>query len=1148
MKYFFSILIFFICFCGMAQEPLSNYKTKKVAVNDTIVIENFSINSNFFIIKNKDKSIVDSTFYSIDFSKATLIFQKPIETDSVIINYLRFPDFLTKTYQQLDENIIVENTNRVPALYKLSPSNNFQNTIPFDGLTTSGSISRGVTLGNNQNSVLNSELDLQITGKLNDKVSLRASIQDANIPLQESGYSQRLDEFDQVFIELFSDKWNIRAGDIDLQNTDSYFANFSKRVQGLSINTMLDDEDTQANLFAAGALVRGQFTTSQFTAQEGNQGPYKLQGQNGELFVLIVSGSEMVYVNGVLAQRGEDKDYIIDYNAGEIIFNSTFPITSEMRITVDYQFSERNYSRLVAYGGGRIESKKFNVGVSVYSENDSKNQPLQQNLSEEQAQILSEAGDDTTLMVAPSEVLDAYSENRILYKKEFIGSEEVYVFSNNPDDELYRVTFSQVGDNQGDYVLSNINAINNIYEYAGVLQGNYAPIVQLVAPVKLQIAVVNGDYHPTEKTQINFEIAGSKNDLNLFSSANDEDNDGFATKLNINQFLIKTDTLWNLKAFLDADYIHTNFRNIEGLYNAEFNRDWNLDQTNTNGIGYNLGNQILMQSGMQLYHPEKGMTTYQFEHLSYSDNFNGNRHVVNINLLLDKFNITSYSSLLNAESNLNTSTFLRSYNRFTFSMKKSWIGTKLAFEDNKQKTIATQELTDLSQKYNSYELFTGIGDSTQVFVEIGYKHRVNDSIRNNQLQKVNSSNTFYLDSRIIQNKNTNLSLYANYRVLKNTDAFTDTSTFSTGDEQSINSRLQYRQNFFKQIIQWNTVFETNSGTLPQQDFTYVEVESGQGTYTWIDYNANSIQELEEFELAQFQDQGKYIRVLLPNRVFIKTHQNRWSQTVTLNPAQWAVSENKSEKFWSHFYNQTSYLIDRKVNRDDNNTFNINPFKKDIENQLGLQLNFKNALFFNRGKQRFTTSYTVLNNKTRSILTTGFIENNLISHQFNFNHKFEESWLVNLESSFDSNESISENFTSKNYNFNETRFNPKLSYLLNDNTRFDVYYQFTNKENTIGDFELLEQQKYGVSFSLANSQNNAINGEINYFSNGFEGNSNTPVAYQMLEGLQPGKNFTWSFLAQKKLTTFLDLNLSYFGRKTETSKVIHTGNVQLKAYF
>tara|TARA_R110002049_G_scaffold309271_1_gene519797 strand:+ start:4594 stop:8016 length:3423 start_codon:yes stop_codon:yes gene_type:complete len=1140
MKHLLTILLFFICFCALAQGQTSHYRIKKVAVKDTIIIENTSINSSFFKIEKKDQSIIDSTFYNIDFSKAILTFKKPVETDSIIINYLRFPEFLTRTYQQLDESIIVENTNNLQNLYKLSQSNNAENTMPFDGLTTSGSISRGVTVGNNQNSVLNSELDLQITGKLNDKVSLRASIQDANIPLQESGYSQRLDEFDQVFIELFSDTWNIRAGDIDLQNIHSYFANFSKRVQGLSINTTFGNDDSQTNLFAAGAIVRGQFTTSQFTAQEGNQGPYKLQGPNGELFVLIVSGSETVYVNGVVVQRGEDKDYIIDYNAGEIIFNATFPITSEMRITVDYQFSERNYSRIVAYGGGRFESEKLNIGVSVYSENDSKNQPLQQNLSEEQADTLSNAGDDKSQMVAPSAVLDSYSENRILYKKELIGSEDVFVFSNNPDDELYRVTFSQVGNNQGNYVLSSNNAINNIYEYAGILQGNYAPIVQLVAPTKLQMAVVNGDYKPTEKTQINFEIAGSKKDLNLFSNTDDDDNDGVATKLNVEQFLIKTDSLWNLKAFIDTDYISTDFRNIQGLYNPEFNRDWNLDQTNINGIGYNLGNQILMHSGLQLYHPEKGTATYQFEHLGYSENFNGNRHVANVDLLLNKFNISSYSSFLNAESSLNTSTFLRSYNRFTYSMKKSWVGAKLAVEDNEQKIKTTQELTPLSQKFKSYEVFTGIGDSTQVFAEIGYKHRVNDSIRNNQLQKVNTSNTFYLDSRIIQNKNTNLSLYANYRTLKSED-------IAIEDEQSINSRLQYRQKFFKQIVQWNTVFETNSGTLPQQDFSYVEVEAGQGNYTWIDYNENGIQELEEFEIAQFQDQGKYIRVLLPNRVFIKTHQNRLSQILTINPAQWSVSESKSEKFWSHFYNQTSYLMDRKVRRDGNN-FNLNPFEKDIDNQLGLQLNFKNVLFLNRGKQHYTASYTILNNKTRNILTIGFIENNLQSHQFNFNHKFEESWLITLESAFDTNESISENFTSKNYNFDETRLNPKLSYLLNDNTRFDIFYQYTTKENTIGNLELLKQQKYGASFTLANNQNSAINGELNFFSNAFNGNPNTPVAYQMLEGLQPGKNFTWSLLAQKKLTTFLDLNLSYFGRNTETSKTIHTGTVQLKAYF
>ena len=978
MKFFIGLLIIFVSFCGFSQSQNSIYKTKNVAVKNTIKIDSVGINSNSFSIRKKDKTIIDSTYYSVDFAKATLTFKKPIETDSIIINYLNFPEFLTKTYKQLDDNIIVENNDQNQTLYTLSQPNTNNDFIPFDGLTTSGSISRGVTVGNNQNSVLNSELDLQITGKLNDKVSLKASIQDANIPLQESGYSQRLDEFDQVFIELFSDNWNIRAGDIDLVNADSYFANFSKRVQGLNLKLKLGEDDTQTNLFAAGAIVRGQFTTSQFIAQEGNQGPYKLQGPNGELFVLIVSGSETVYVNGIPAKRGEDQDYIIDYNAGEIIFNATFPITSEMRITVDYQFSDRNYSRFVAFGGGNYSSEKFKLGVSVYSENDAKNQPLQQNLSEEQVQILADAGDDRTQMVAPSEVREELNDNRILYKKELIGSVEAFVFSNDPNDELYRVTFTLVGANQGDYALSNINAINNIYEFVGANQGSYAPVIQLVAPIKLQIAVVNGSYKPSEKTKISFEASGSKNDLNLFSNSDDNNNDGFAGKININQTLVKKDSLWNMDVYIDSDYISAEYRNIEGLYNPEFNRDWNLDLNNVKGIGLNLGNQMLFNSGFRMFHQTKGTLNYQFEHLNFSDGFNGNRHIAQANLLLNKFNILSSSSFLNTESNINTSTFLRSYNRFTYSMKKSWIGSRIAIEDNEQRNIATQELTPLSQRFKSYEIFVGLGDSTKIFTEIGYKNRVNDSIKNNQLQKVNTSNTFYLDSRIIQNKNTNLSLYANYRTLKNTDKTIE-------DENSINSRLQFNQKLFKQIIQWNTIFETNSGRLPQQDFTYVEVEAGQGTYTWNDYNENGIQELEEFEIAQFQDQGRFIRVLLPNRVFIKTHQNRLSQTLTFNPSQWSVSENKSKQFWSHFYNQTSYLIDRKIKRE-GSRFNLNPFNTSEEDQLGLQLNFRNVLFFNRGKQRYTTSYTFLDNTTRQVLSVGFIENSFKSHQFNFNHK------------------------------------------------------------------------------------------------------------------------------------------------------------------
>jgi len=156
MKQLTVIFIFLISFYGFSQDILSNYRTKKVAVKDTIAIDSVSINPNYFLVKTKNNILLDSTFFNVDFPKAILILNKPIETDSIVIDYLKFPAFLTRTYKQLDENVIVENNDNIERLYQLSQPNTPKDFIPFDGLSTSGSISRGVTVGNNQNSVLRS--------------------------------------------------------------------------------------------------------------------------------------------------------------------------------------------------------------------------------------------------------------------------------------------------------------------------------------------------------------------------------------------------------------------------------------------------------------------------------------------------------------------------------------------------------------------------------------------------------------------------------------------------------------------------------------------------------------------------------------------------------------------------------------------------------------------------------------------------------------------------------------------------------------------------------------------------------------------------------------------------------------------------------
>lgn len=1125
---------FLFCFLGsFAQETSQSYPTKKIAFSkDTISIEKFSLNDSFFEIKDAKGIIIDSSFYKIDFQKGTLVFLKNIDTsDSLVVRYSKFPDFLTKTYSIYDDDKVVANEAGKLIVFRKDKNTKFK---PFDGLNTSGSITRGITVGNNQNTVVNSNLDLQITGKISDKVSLRASIQDSNIPLQEGGYSQKLDEFDQIFIELFSDNWNIRAGDLFLENRKSAFLNFNKKVQGLSTRFSFGTPDKKTEVVAAGALVRGQYAKSSFVGQEGNQGPYKLRGNNGELYVLVISGSERVYVNGILKTRGENNDYVIDYNAGEIIFTSLFPITSEMRINIEYQYSDRNFTRFITYGGISHERENWQIGGYVYSESDVKNQPLQQNLSSDQIAILQNAGDDLSQMNGPSAYLDGYSENKILYKKVIIGTAEVFEYSNNPTDELYNVRFSLVGNNLGNYILANNQAVGKIYEYvppiSGIPQGNYEPIVRLIAPTKIQMATVLGKYNPSEKTIVDFELALSNNDQNLYSNLDDNNNKGFAGKFNGKQRLFTGKT--KIDAFANYQIVQENFKTIERLYNIEFNRDWNITSILE-------GNQSFLTSGLDFNFDNKGKAVYQLEKLSFSNSFSGNKHTLSGRYATKKWMIWSNSSVMKSDSELANSTFARSQNRSSYKLDKNWVGATISLEDNTEKLKSTNTFSALSQRFIEYGAFIGRGDSTKVYVELGFLQRQNDSLQLNKIERVNHSNSYYLKSQLIKSEKRNLSVYLNYRTLKYEDT-------TKKDEPSLNSRILYSDQFFDQLLQTTTAYETSSGTIAQQEFTYLQVEPGQGIYMWNDYNANGIQELQEFEVAPYSDLAIYVRVFLPNQVFIRTHQNKFSQSLNLNFNQWQ-NENGFKQFASHFYNQTSFLIDRKILRNADN-FNLNPFSKKEEELVGLNRSFRNSFFYNRGKQKHSTTYSYLLNESQNLLSVGSLSAKNKSHQLQYQHLVQKSWLFTFSGNRSLSESVSENYPSRNFEINSYRVEPKIGYLFSRNASWDIFYEYQQKENQIGAFETLNQTRLGTSFTFNSEKGFSMNGEFSLYNNSFNGDNLSAVAFQMLEGLQPGKNQTWRLLLQKNLTQFLDVNINYQGRNSETSKTIHTGNVQLRAFF
>ena len=57
-----------------------------------------------------------------------------------------------------------------------------------------------------------------------------------------------------------------------------------------------------------------------------------------------------------------------------------------------------------------------------------------------------------------------------------------------------------------------------------------------------------------------------------------------------------------------------------------------------------------------------------------------------------------------------------------------------------------------------------------------------------------------------------------------------------------------------------------------------------------------------------------------------------------------------------------------------------------------------------------------------------------------------------------------------------------------------------------------------------------------------------VGFEMLEALRPGLNYTWTFGYQKTVSKNLQLSIQYLGRKSENTRIIHTGGMELRAFF
>jgi len=1163
-------LLAFLLVIGLVHEGssqrISNLRMAFIStVPDTVAIDSVSIIPGSAALWN-DSVMIDTAAYRLDFARAQIVWNKSdssylsLGTGTYRIVYRVFPLSFVQSFQHKDMG-------RIEKQYKglYNPFEYNERTDDFDifklqGLNRTGSISRGVSFGNAQDVVVNSSLNLQLSGKLNDNVEILASVTDNNVPIQAEGNTQQIQDFDKVFIQLSNQNNRLLAGDFELTRPESYFMNFYKKGQGGVFSTRINlspGKDSanfhRMNATVSASISKGKYARNVIQGTEANQGPYRLTGVDNELYIVILSGSEKVFVDGLPMMRGQEFDYIIDYNTAQLTFTSKRLITKDSRITVEFQYSEKNYSRSLIYFNDTYEQKNLRLKLNVYSEQDARNQPLLQTIDDEQKEFLAGIGDSIQQAFYLNQQRIEFTDGEVLYVKRdtVYGGIDTSIFVYSPtagtDTAFYRVGFSFKGINFGNYnALNNDLANGKVYEWVApvfdgtrwVPQGSYEPNTLLITPKKQQLLTLGADYLISKNTSVSVEGAASNYDANLYSDKHKGDNSGYAgtvTMKHIQPF--RKD--WNIIASANAEHVNKLFRPVETFRNVEFARDWNLGTLPINE-NENAGSLSIGVSKLAKHH-----LNYQFRTFQKGPVYKGYMHIVSLGTGYKGFTLLSDASYLTTGGTLVRSNFFRNKADLSKRIKKWVIGVNEQQERNSILVPGTDTLLHSSFFYQQWQAYLALADSSQRKFRTDFTQRYDYTPRNNKYKLATVADNASVSLEVQPNANSRFETGAIYRRLR----INDTTLTALKDENSLLSHLQLDLTLLKGGLVLNTYYEVGTGQELKKEYSFIQVAPGTGSFIWNDYNNDSIKTLNEFEIAAFAAEADYIKIYTPTNDYIKTYTNQFSQVLNINPVSFLKQEGLG-KLVGRFNNQLALKVDNKITNKELEP-QLNPFSNSVDDSSLISTNssIRNTLFFNRSSAVFGMDATYQELRNKSLLTNGFesriqkyVNSNIrwnITKVFGVNIFGENGYKQNL-SAFD---------TKRDFYIRYGSIEPKFSIQPGNHFRATLSYEYKLKKNSLGETrELSSQDDFGLELKYSSIKRGAITGRINYIHIAFNGLENNSIAYEMLEGLKTGRNLTWGVSAQQSLSGSLQLNINYEGRKSPEVKAIHTGGVQLTAYF
>ncbi|HLK29954.1 MAG TPA: hypothetical protein VKT28_15345, partial [Puia sp.] len=911
-----------ICFAAKAQEP----QQKNNVAGTKIFVSN--LHKKFIhITKGRAQidsiSIIPQTFsivgfsdssYVLDYVNATIIWKQKPSLDSVFVTYRTFPYKLNAVAKRMNYDSIEGNFLVRPSTFKNDKygSDNFFN---FGNITYNGSFGRALSFGNSQDAVVTSNLNLQLSGYLADSIQISAALTDNNIPIQPDGNTAQLSDFDKIFLQFKKKTWALSLGDIDLRQNQNYFLGFYKRLQGASFETTEQITKKISNkTLVSGAIAKGKFTRNIFQGLEGNQGPYRLQGANNELYFVVLAGTEKVYIDGQIMQRGADQDYIINYNTAEVTFTPKRMITQDSRIQVEFEYSNQSYLNVNLYLYNETNfSDKLKLRFGVFSNSDSRNSPINQTLDADQKKFLYSIGDSVNNAFYPTAPIDTLGAGKILYQKidttyiaanGFVFHDSIYVYSTNPNITLYNLSFVDVGVGKGDYI-PDLNGVNgNVYLWVapvnGQKQGQFEAAQFLVTPKTQRVITLGADYNITKQTSLTTDLAMSHYDVNTLSNLGKSNVNGYASRIllkNIHPFTSSKQGL-QLTSNFGYEYVDARFKPIEPFRSVEFTREWGLPLQ----AQLQSQNEALYSSSFELADKKKNFVKYEFNGYDRGSSFHGIRNAVSSNREIKGWHINDAISFSNSNSDTAKGYYIKPnidvFKKFS-KFADYTAGVSYLLEDNVIRNKVTDTVSLSSFAYQTFQAYLKSPEQKLNHWGLNYTVRENYYPKGKEMVKGDRSNNISLTAQFLKSKHEQLRISATYRDLK----ILDSTTTAQKADKSVLARVEYLVNEWKGLLIGNAFYEVGSGQEQKKIFSYLEVPAGTGQYAWIDLNNDGIQQLNEFVIAQFPDQAKFIRIYTPTNDYIKANYNTFNYSLTINPK--AVINMQKSKGFENFLGRMS---------------------------------------------------------------------------------------------------------------------------------------------------------------------------------------------------------------------------------------------------